>query len=263
MYLSGTYVRDYLLEPDPERAETYRVEPRRVRKHMEAALEFLRPPGGSAEVQHYTILRRSYRLLGNCDPSPSWDTDERRRSGYTFLRDEVFPRRQNTLAIADRIANINEQQLNAGNDQVVSLLLKFQTRLVVTLVAALGWAVAWPLLTMRRILKLEKQAHARYEEVAEARSELKGLSARLVQAQETSGVRFRASCTMKWVSRFRARFDRVAKSVRRTGDEIQGTRREHVETIKSLVEGTDPGGRGIWRCCCGLPCWTTWDWFRP
>ncbi len=40
VYLSGTYVRDYLLEPDPARAEVYRTSLEDVRKHMESALEF-------------------------------------------------------------------------------------------------------------------------------------------------------------------------------------------------------------------------------
>ena len=47
VYVSGTYVRDYLLEPDPERAEAYRTSLEDVRKHMESALEILRPPGNS------------------------------------------------------------------------------------------------------------------------------------------------------------------------------------------------------------------------
>ena len=89
------------------------------------------------------------------------------------------------LAIAGRIAAINEQQLNAGNRQVVSLLLRFQTRLLLTLLAALALGLGMALFTMRKILKLEEQARLRYEEVAEARSQLKELSARLVQAQET------------------------------------------------------------------------------
>src|ERR1700759_2567052 len=33
VYVSGTYVRDYLLEPDPERAEDFRTNLENVRKH--------------------------------------------------------------------------------------------------------------------------------------------------------------------------------------------------------------------------------------
>lgn len=39
LYLSGTYVRDYLLEPEPGRAETYRANLEEVHRQMESALE--------------------------------------------------------------------------------------------------------------------------------------------------------------------------------------------------------------------------------
>jgi len=40
VYVSGTYVRDYLLEPEPPRADTYRANREEVRKHMEACWGF-------------------------------------------------------------------------------------------------------------------------------------------------------------------------------------------------------------------------------
>src|SRR5579862_5439661 len=39
VYVSGTYVRDYLLEPESEPAETYRTNLEHVRAHMESALQ--------------------------------------------------------------------------------------------------------------------------------------------------------------------------------------------------------------------------------
>ena len=79
------------------------------------------------------------------------------------------------LALADRIAALNEQQLDAGNQQVVALLLSFQTRLLLTLMAALALGLGLALFTMRKILKLEDQARLQYVEVAEARTQLKEL----------------------------------------------------------------------------------------
>src|SRR6202044_804237 len=97
----------------------------------------------------------------------------------------VFPRRQNMLALADQIGALNERQLDAGNQQVVSLLLSFQTRLLLTLLAALALGLGLALFTMKKILNLEKQARLQYVDVVEARAQLKELSACLVQAQET------------------------------------------------------------------------------
>ncbi len=237
VYVSGTYVRDYLLEPDPARAEVFRRNLEDVRKHMESALESYGRQTAPAGAQHYLALRTElldyWSILA---PIFRWGPAERRQSGYTFLRDEVFPRRQNMLAVADRIAAINEQQLTAGNNQVVSLLLRFQTRVLVTLVAALVLGLGMAAFSTRRILKLEDQAHLRYEETADARSQLKDLSARLVQAQETE----RRALS-------RELHDEVGQSLSAVLVELRnlsaglGIRsaeqsRSHVETVKGLVE---------------------------
>ncbi len=186
VYVSGTYVRDYLLEPDPHRADTYRTSLEDVRRHMESSLQSYRREVAPAEAQHYSALRAELLdYWGILDPIFRWGPAERHNSGYAFLRDEVFPRRQNMLALAGRIDALNEQQLDAGNRQVVSLLLSFQTRLLLTLLAALALGGGLALFTMRKTLKLEDQARMQFVEVEEARTQLKELSARLVQAQET------------------------------------------------------------------------------
>jgi len=239
VYVSGTYVRDYLLDADQQRAEAYRISLEDVRAHMESALESYGREVSAAESQHYTVLRAQLTdYWGILIPIFKWDTSERRRSGYTFLRDDVFPRRQKMLAIADQIARINEQQLNAGNGQVVGLLLKFQNRLVSTLIAALALGLGLAALCMYRILRLETQVQARYEEVAEARTELKGLSARLVQAQELE----RRALSRELHDEVGQSLSAVLIELRNLSAGLATKSMEHlierVDTIKSLVEGT-------------------------
>jgi signal transduction histidine kinase len=239
VYVSGTYVRDYLLEPDTERADAYRASLAEVRRHMESALESYRGQIAASEAQHYSALRAELLdYWGILSPIFQWNPAERRRSGYAFLRDEVFPRRQNMLALAGRIDALNEQQLGSGNRQVVSLLLSFQTRLLLTLMAALVLGMGLALFTMRKILKLEGQASLQYVEVAEARTRLKELSARLVQTQETE-------------RRFLSRelHDEVGQALSAVLIELRNLSagfavrseeqsRRHIETIKGLVEST-------------------------
>jgi len=186
LYISGTYVRDYLLEPEPARADTFRASLEQVHKEMESALESYRGQLRPEEREHYAALTSELsNYWGILGPILRWNAAERRTRGYTFLRDDVFPRRQAMLEIASRIASINEQQLNAGNDLVVGLLEKFQARLALTLLATLALGVGMAAFTSRRILKLEDSANAQYRAVADAREQLKDLSARLVQAQES------------------------------------------------------------------------------
>src|SRR5712692_6388491 len=68
LYLSGTYVRDYLLEPDFERAESYRSTLEKVRTEMDSALESYGSKLGPEESEHYTALKielaRYWDILG-------------------------------------------------------------------------------------------------------------------------------------------------------------------------------------------------------
>jgi signal transduction histidine kinase len=239
IYVSGTYVRDYLLEPDPEGAEMYRTSLENVRRHMESSLESYGRQADAGELPQAAAFRSELTTYWNIlDPVLQWNAEERRRFGYAFLRDSVFPRRQSTLSVADRIAAINEQQLTTGNEQVVMLLLRFQTRLLVTLIAALVLGLCMALFSIRKILGLEAQSQLRYQQVADARSQLKDLSARLVQAQE-----------MERRALSRELHDEVGQSLSAVLVELRNLSagqtvraeeqsRSHVETIKGLVENT-------------------------
>jgi signal transduction histidine kinase len=239
VYLSGTYVRDYLLETETQRADAYRGSLEEVRKHMEMALEAYRGEVSPVGAQQYTALRDQLAdYWETLAPVFDWDSAERRRSGYSFLRDQVFPRRQSMLALAGKIAEIDEQQLDAGNDQAVSLLVRFQTRLLLTLLAALALGVGLALFTTRKILKLEEEARLRYTEVAEARGHLKDLSARLVQAQETE----RRALSRELHDEVGQSLSAVLVELRNLSVAIPGRSQEqsrrHIEAIKGLVEGT-------------------------
>jgi signal transduction histidine kinase len=117
-------------------------------------------------------------------PIFEWTPQQRRRDGYLFLRDEVFPRRLSMLGIADRIGAINESQLNAGKNNVELAYRQARRRLAATLGLTIGLGLLLAAFSMRSILRLETGMGERYREIEEARAELKQLSARLVEAQE-------------------------------------------------------------------------------
>lgn len=239
LYLSGTYVRDYLLDPEFERAEPYRSTLEKVRTDMDSALEMYGSNLDPAESNHYAALKielaRYWDVLG---PVLRLDNKERQRKGYAFLRDEVFPRRTAMLEIANRIAAINEQQLNAGTERDAALLSSFQNRLAVTLLVTVLLGIGMAAFSARKILRLEAHAHAQYDEVAEARRQLENLSARLLQAQETE----RRALARELHDEVGQALSAVLVELKNLSAGLLARPEEqlskHVETIKGLAENT-------------------------
>lgn len=239
LYVSGTYVRDYLLEPEPAKADSFRASLADVHTHMNSALASYRAQLQPEERQQYEALTSELQhYWGIIDPILNWNAGERRARGYTYLRDEVFPRRQAMLEIAGRIGSINEQQLNAGNELVVGLLSAFQARLGLTLLASLALGVGMAAFSTRKILKLEASANAQYQEVAGAREQLKDLSARLVQAQESE----RRSLSRELHDEVGQSLSAVLIELRNLsaglGSQSLDQTRSQAELIRGLVEST-------------------------
>jgi signal transduction histidine kinase len=185
LYLSGTFVRDYLLDQEPGGAELQRGNLEELRRGMEAALNryssSLSPEEENPMRAMRTELSAYWKVL---DPILRWSPDERRQRGYAFLRDELVPRRATVLQIADGIAAINEQELNGGDERLEETFGRFRRRLFLMLAATLSIGLVLAGVVAAHILRLEQQARMRYEQVVHAQTELKELSARLVKAQE-------------------------------------------------------------------------------
>ena len=178
VYVSGTYVRDYLLEPESGKAEGHRYSLLETRQDMDAALASYRQIATRGESAPFDGLIRQIDAYWHVlEPVFDWSPSERRRTGYPFLRDEVFPRRVAMLGIADQIGGINESQLVDGKLRVDALFAGFVRRLTITIILTSGLGLLLAAFSIHKILGLERAT-------AESRAALQQLSARLVAAQE-------------------------------------------------------------------------------
>ena len=238
-HLAGTSVRDYLLELEPGRAANYMTSLTQARRQMESALESFRRQLEPDQIQYYTELSTQlsnfWQVLG---PIFRWDPDQRRREGYAFLRDVVFPRRAAVTAIAARIDDINEQQLEAGNYRVDFLLSEFQRQMAMIVLAALLLGLGMAAFSTWKILGLERRANAQYQEVVEARQQLEQLSARLVQVQEDERRKLSRDLHDEVGQALSAVLVELrnfsAESAIRSDQQSAG----HVETVRTLVENS-------------------------
>jgi signal transduction histidine kinase len=185
IYISGTYVRDYLLDGTDEAAATHKAAFFEARDRIESRMRdyaHLVRPGEHAVFDQFRKEAGDY--LDIVSPALGWTADERRVRGVAFIDREVLPRRMLAVDLTDRMHELTERQLEASGVEVGDLFSGFRTRLVLLLAFTLGIGLALAGSSLRRVLALERESELRFQEIVDAQEELKRLSAELLSAQE-------------------------------------------------------------------------------
>ncbi|MDQ2776751.1 MAG: histidine kinase [Acidobacteriota bacterium] len=186
VYLSGTYVRDLLLEPNPTRAAVHRNELNDARGRIESmitAYQTILRGEERAPFERFTKEVVSY--FDSLRPALQWDSNQRRQFGYTFMKDSLLPRRMVIVRLADQISQLNQEQMESGSRRVAALFSTFRRDLVVLLIITLVIGFLLASGSIHRILRLERLSELRFDEALQARGSLRDLSARLVEVHET------------------------------------------------------------------------------
>ncbi len=178
IYLSGTYVRDFLLSPDPATARTQAANLADLERETRTALDAYGRQLEADERDPFQALRGAieayWRVL---DATIGWSPQERNRLRLSFFYDELIPRRTTMLQIADRIAAVNEQGLTRSEARLADSANSLERTLVLTFAIALAGGLVLALLTIGLTLRLERELKRRSADLQE-------LSTLLLRAQE-------------------------------------------------------------------------------
>jgi signal transduction histidine kinase len=132
------------------------------------------------QLQHYLVEQdEAFRSASD------WKPDERRSRASELVSEEIIPRRQGFVAIAQKIELLNDRQTIAAKQASFVQFGNLQDQLTKFLILALVSGFLLAIGSAIYILRLERQAGFRYAELVHSRGELQELSARLVDAQES------------------------------------------------------------------------------
>jgi signal transduction histidine kinase len=237
LYLSGTYVRDFLLESDDERAEAYRKDFAKTKHRLEDAVakyaRLVRPE--EADVFH-ALANGISGYFAALEPALKWTAEQRRMQGRAFMRDEVLRRRATMISIERRVADVNQRQLETGNRMINRLFAGFRTRLIWLSLLTLSVGLVLAAFSMQRIFALEREAERRYSEAEQARRRAQQLSAKLVDAQEEERRHIARELHDEVGQSLSALLLGIGNLKQMLSTSSQGLVREQIESVKSVSE---------------------------
>jgi signal transduction histidine kinase len=185
IYLSGLFLRDFLLDPSQITGALHRRELLEVRESMDRNLKILDESAAPPTREVLTRLRAENELYWNSlDPVFDWTPHQKIAVSSMFLRRQVLPRRNAVLEMANQVKSLSAADLRQRQEQVDARMADFRSAGKQMLLLAVVVAIAVAATSSYRIWKLEFSAERERARIEHAERELRRLSQKLVRAQE-------------------------------------------------------------------------------
>jgi signal transduction histidine kinase len=185
LYLGGILIRDYLLDPSHLMAPAYREQLLARRSSIQQRLDLLTErPGGGDPARLRQLRTELEAYWASMDPILGWSPEEKAWLSRAFLRQQVLPRREAVVALARQISEINASNLRKEQQRLKGSQQLFQSFLQRTLALALSLGLLVALISIARVVFLERRSEQQRGRAESAEEELRRLSRNLVRTQE-------------------------------------------------------------------------------
>jgi len=184
--LASVYVRDALLDPNPESIVDYRLKLDEAITISNRALSEYEPViDNSSESVRIGQLRDRidefrvtvFDVLGG--DSTKWQTD-----ALLLLRDRIMPKREEAVQVSDEVQELNRSAYIDQQSATSALYRATQQRIWTQFGLAVIASFCIGLTAIRRVATLEKELRVQQERDARNSADLQRLSAQLISAQE-------------------------------------------------------------------------------
>jgi signal transduction histidine kinase len=184
IHLAGTLVRDFVLDPSPAAASSYKELLAREQQTIEKHIRRLATLRSSQPETVDRLQRETQAYADSLDPMLAWSHPEKLARSHDFIQRVLIPRRQAVLTLARELSELNEQNYvlaRQARERSQEALKRFIRQSLAACVL-LGSLVA--ALTFWRVHALEMHIRRQHERAAQAEREQHRLARRVVEAQE-------------------------------------------------------------------------------
>jgi signal transduction histidine kinase len=188
IYLGSIAARDYFLSNAADRKEIFRKQYGQLRAESAAALdEFERSAASGRRLAELRLRMEEFwsaieaTIQGPSPPSAA--------EAYEFVQSEIVPRRTAAGMLLRELGEANAQAMRESEAEFAGSRRGALYRLLAMVGLCVGVALVVVRLSLKHAARSELESALRFEEVAQARRELRQLSARLLQIQEDERTR--------------------------------------------------------------------------
>lgn len=185
IYISAVLARDYLLDPAVSSAPEQRQQLLEIRRSLEDLLVNLERLSTAEDRDSLQQLSRELESYWHAlNPLFEWSPERRATDRFSFLREQVLPRRNALLRMTSRIRKIDAASLAEEQQRIAASWESYRKHLTWLFAYALGLAVFTAVLSIFRLSRLERRAGEHRMRLIEAEKRLRWLSQKLIHAQE-------------------------------------------------------------------------------
>jgi len=185
VHMSGIFVRDYLLDTSRENAPEYRDRLAQLRQTNMSTLAELAELVGPDEAPRVRKLQANLTdYWEGFEPLFGWTVAQKLAQSPFFLRNEVLPRREAVLAIAQDVEAFNNESLTLQRRQVATSQLELRRYLDLVLWSSTLLGVLVAVAAVIRIGFLERRSEEQRQRMALAELSMRQLTQQLVRTQE-------------------------------------------------------------------------------
>lgn len=184
IHLAGTLVRDFVLDPSPAAASSYKELLAREQLTIEKHIRRLGSLRSSEPETVDRLQRETQAYADSLDPMLAWSHAEKLARSHDFIQRVLIPRRQAVLTLARELSDLNGQNYalaRQARERSQEDLERFIRHSLAACVL-LGFVVA--VLTFRRVRTLELRTVQERVRATDAEREQHRLARRVVEAQE-------------------------------------------------------------------------------
>lgn len=188
VWQSSVVVRDFLLNPAPDREAAFRKLNQGFEQESESAVSDLAlHPIPGHDSNRLKIKLADFWITVAAVPDVTTGLD--RESTYRYVQNEIAPRRVALSELLREVTALSRSSLAEGDQRLNQSWQSASRRLGLLIGVALVAGIVSAFLSLRQLGKLESRMLAQYQEVERTKSELQALSGQLMALQEAERAR--------------------------------------------------------------------------